>query len=82
VNGVPAAQAESVAVAWRMHDWQARPAIRVGRVLMRDELAGPHTGPRRVFWLLDEGVQLFWDVIRRADQWAQQSGWEPGPSDA
>ena len=24
----------------------------------------------------------FWEVIRRADQWAQQSGWEPGPSDA
>ena len=27
-------------------------------------------------------VPFFWDVIRRADQWAQQSGWEPGPSDA
>jgi hypothetical protein len=42
VNGVPAEQAEAVAVAWRMHDWQARPAVRVGGVLMRDELAGPH----------------------------------------
>lgn len=23
-----------------------------------------------------------WDVIRRADAWAQRSGWAPGPSDA
>ena len=52
VNGVPALEAESVAVAWRMHDWQARPAIRAGRVPMRDELAGPHRGPRRVFGCL------------------------------
>ena len=46
MNGVPAEQAEAVAVAWRMHDWQARAAIRVGGVLMRDELA--RTGVRAV----------------------------------
>jgi len=23
-----------------------------------------------------------WQLIRQADQWAQQTGWEPGPSDA
>jgi GrpB-like predicted nucleotidyltransferase (UPF0157 family) len=27
-------------------------------------------------------VPFFWEVIRRADEWAQQRGWEPGPSDA
>ncbi len=27
-------------------------------------------------------VPFLWDVIRRADEWAQQCGWEPGPSDA
>jgi hypothetical protein len=69
VNGVPAEQAEAVAVAWRMHDWQARPAVRVGRVLMRDELAGPHRGPRRVFWLLDEGVQLIYEPFGWIDEW-------------
>jgi hypothetical protein len=69
VNGVPAEQAEAVAVAWRMHDWQARPAIRVGGVLMRDELAGPHRGPRRVFWLLDEGVQLIYEPFGWIDEW-------------
>ena len=30
MNGVPAEQAEAVAVARRMHDWQARPAVRAG----------------------------------------------------
>ena len=52
-----------------MHDWQARPAILVGRVLMRDELAGPHRGPRRVFWLLDEGVQLIYEPFGWIDEW-------------
>lgn len=23
-----------------------------------------------------------WDILRRADEWAQRQGWEPGPSDA
>ena len=45
MNGVPAEQAEAVAVAWRMHDWQAHPAIRVGGVL--DALSWPaRTGVR------------------------------------
>lgn len=52
-----------------MHDWQARPAIRVGRVLMRDELVGPHRGLRRVFWLLDEGVQLIYEPFGWIDEW-------------
>ena len=27
-------------------------------------------------------TQIVWDIIQRADDWAQQTGWEPGPSDA
>lgn len=27
-------------------------------------------------------VPFFWEAIRRADDWAQVTGWEPGPSDA
>jgi GrpB-like predicted nucleotidyltransferase (UPF0157 family) len=27
-------------------------------------------------------VPLFWEAIRRADDWAQRTGWEPGLSDA
>jgi GrpB-like predicted nucleotidyltransferase (UPF0157 family) len=30
----------------------------------------------------DAKVPFFWEVIRRADSWAQQTGWGPGPSDA
>ena len=31
---------------------------------------------------LEAKTPIIWDVLRRADQWAQQTGWEPGPSDA
>jgi GrpB-like predicted nucleotidyltransferase (UPF0157 family) len=31
---------------------------------------------------LDAKIPISWDVLRRADQWAQETGWEPGPSDA
>lgn len=27
-------------------------------------------------------ADLFWEIIRRADQWAKDTGWRPGPSDA
>ena len=27
-------------------------------------------------------VPFVWAVVRKADQWAQDTGWEPGPSDA
>ena len=30
----------------------------------------------------DAKAPIFWEIMRRADRWAAQSGWEPGPSDA
>ena len=30
----------------------------------------------------DAKVPITWELLRRADEWAQQTGWEPGPSDA
>ena len=30
----------------------------------------------------DAKGEIVWDLIRRADEWAQLTGWEPGPSDA
>jgi GrpB-like predicted nucleotidyltransferase (UPF0157 family) len=30
----------------------------------------------------DAKVPAFWEMIRRADDWAQRVGWEPEPSDA
>ena len=38
----------------------------------------PHDGAAYT----DAKVPYFWDAIRRADDWAQRTGWEPGPSDA
>ena len=31
---------------------------------------------------LEAKLPITWEVMRRADQWAQHTGWEPGPSDA
>jgi GrpB-like predicted nucleotidyltransferase (UPF0157 family) len=30
----------------------------------------------------DAKAPCVWDILRRADEWAQRQGWEPGPSDA
>ena len=30
----------------------------------------------------DAKVPFLWEAIRRADEWAQETGWEPAPSDA
>jgi hypothetical protein len=68
-GGLPPARAEPAAVAWGMHDWQARPAVRVGAVLMRDEPAGRPGGTRRVFWLLDEGMQLVYEPFGWTGEW-------------
>lgn len=69
MSSCQAGQAELAAVAWRMHGWEARPAVRAGAVLMRDEPAGGRTGPRRVFWLLDEGVQLIYEPFGWIGEW-------------
>jgi GrpB-like predicted nucleotidyltransferase (UPF0157 family) len=31
---------------------------------------------------LEAKLPISWEVLRHADQWAQATGWEPGPSDA
>jgi GrpB-like predicted nucleotidyltransferase (UPF0157 family) len=31
---------------------------------------------------LEAKLPIIWEVLRHADQWAQATGWEPGPSDA
>lgn len=47
---------------------------------LKRELAAkfPHDGAAYT----DAKVPYFWEAIRRADEWAQRIGWEPGPSDA
>ena len=46
----------------------------------KQALAARFTNDRRGY--LEAKLPIIWDVVRRADQWAQQTGWEPGPSDA
>jgi GrpB-like predicted nucleotidyltransferase (UPF0157 family) len=43
-------------------------------------LAARFTNDRRGY--LEAKLPILWEVLRRADQWAQHTGWEPGPSDA
>ncbi|WP_051570762.1 GrpB family protein [Cryptosporangium arvum] len=38
----------------------------------------PHDGQAYT----DAKAAICWAIIHRADEWAQQNGWEPGPSDA
>jgi GrpB-like predicted nucleotidyltransferase (UPF0157 family) len=38
----------------------------------------PHDGQAYT----DAKAAICWEIIHRADEWAQQNGWEPGPSDA
>jgi hypothetical protein len=61
--------AEVVEVAWRDYDWQPLPAVKVGSVLMHDGRYHRHAGPRRWFWLLDEGVQLVYEPFGWSDEW-------------
>lgn len=59
----------SVFVESRVGDWKSAPAVLVDRVLMRDETYWRHAGPRRYFWLLDEGVQLVYEPFGWRDEW-------------
>ena len=43
-------------------------------------LAARFTNDRHGY--LEAKPPIIWEVLRRADQWAQHTGWESGPSDA
>jgi hypothetical protein len=53
----------------RIHEWKPVPAVLVDRVLMRDETYWRHDGPRRYYWLLDEGVQLVYEPFGWRGEW-------------
>jgi GrpB-like predicted nucleotidyltransferase (UPF0157 family) len=59
---------------------RADPAAALDYGRRKQALAARFTNDRRGY--LDAKVPIIWDVLRRADQWAQHTGWEPGPSDA
>lgn len=47
---------------------------------VKRRLAGQYGHDRHGY--VEAKVPYMWDIIRRADHWAQQTGWEPPPSDA
>ena len=47
---------------------------------VKRRLALRYRDDRRAY--TDAKVPFLWEVIRRADEWAQAQGWQPGPTDA
>jgi GrpB-like predicted nucleotidyltransferase (UPF0157 family) len=59
---------------------RADPAAALDYGQRKQALAARLAHERRRY--LDAKIPMIWDLLRRADQWAQRSGWEAGPSDA
>lgn len=43
-------------------------------------LASRYRDQRKLY--VDAKAPIFWGIIQKADRWAADTGWEPGPSDA
>jgi GrpB-like predicted nucleotidyltransferase (UPF0157 family) len=59
----------------RAHAGDAR---RYGKV--KRQAAEEHGHDRRAY--NDAKADFIWEMVAKADRWSQQTGWEPGPSDA
>jgi hypothetical protein len=58
-----------VLVAHRANGFHPGPAARRGSLLVSDLVSRRHAGPRRVFWLLGEDVQLVWEPFGWRKEW-------------
>ncbi len=47
---------------------------------VKRSLAARHRLDRHAY--TDAKGPIVWEIVQRADEWAQRTGWEPGPSDA
>jgi hypothetical protein len=68
-------RAVSALVSYRASNMQEQPATRYGNVLVRDERHHSHAGPRRYFWLLDEGIQLIYEPYAWTNEWYVDVVW-------
>ena len=59
---------------------RAAPDVAADYEALKRRLATRHRDDRNAY--TEAKVPFFWEVIRRADEWAQRRGWSPGPSDA
>jgi GrpB-like predicted nucleotidyltransferase (UPF0157 family) len=59
---------------------RADPAAALGYGQRKLVLAARFAHDRHAY--LEAKLPIIWEVLRHADQWAQETGWEPGPSDA
>lgn len=48
---------------------------------LKKELAAKYSQPRERHFYTEAKQPFIWRVMAQADEWAQQTGWEPGPSD-
>jgi GrpB-like predicted nucleotidyltransferase (UPF0157 family) len=53
-------------------------AVEYAAVKRRLAAESPHDGQAYT----DTKASFVWQIVHRADDWAQETGWEPGPSDA
>jgi GrpB-like predicted nucleotidyltransferase (UPF0157 family) len=70
---------EQHALLFRNH-LRADPAAAAQYAAVKRELAGRHGHDRLAY--TDAKDPHVWALVRRADAWAQEKGWQPGPSDA
>jgi GrpB-like predicted nucleotidyltransferase (UPF0157 family) len=59
---------------------RARREAAAGYEAVKRRLAARYPNNRRAY--TDAKTQVVWGILQRADEWAQQLGWDPGPSDA
>jgi GrpB-like predicted nucleotidyltransferase (UPF0157 family) len=59
---------------------RAHPEVAAEYGALKRRLASRHRDDRRAYTAAKEPFS--WELIRRADGWAQAQGWQPGPSDA
>jgi len=60
---------KAVSVQHRRNAFMGAKGFRVGSLLYMDEVHLTNSGPRRLFWLLDYGVQLVYEPFGWSNEW-------------